>query len=174
MINIFSPSRKSLISFEARCIKSLSLFLQDVILEKVRNSEKDFSKSSFSLIHYDLNPDNILQEKENNILFLDWRQALIGDRAMDIAKLFYKNYLSEEQKELFFNTYKQEIDDPTIYKRTKIYEPLIRLGSILWRLRLLNIDIEKQPIIKKNVDIDLVKERLKDDFKYLSSFIQNK
>jgi len=49
-----------------------------------------------------------------------------------------------------------------------------KLGSILWRLRFLNIEIKEQPEIEKNVDIGLTKERLKDDFQYLSSFIHNK
>jgi thiamine kinase-like enzyme len=147
---------------------------KDIVLEQARDSKQNFDESSFSLIHYDLNPENIFRDKEKNILFLDWRQAVIGDRAMDVAKLFYKNYLNKEQKELFFKSYEQKMDDLTIRQRAEVYEPLIRLGSILWRLRFLNIDIEKHPEIKKNVDINLVRERLKDDFEYLFSFVDNK
>ncbi|MEK7202870.1 MAG: phosphotransferase [Patescibacteria group bacterium] len=120
-------------------------------------------------MHYDLNPNNILIDAKGQVIFLDWRQASIGDRAMDIAKFFYKNYLNERQRELFFKIYLDDIEDPTIIFRTATYYPLIVLSSLLWRLRFLNIDIKEHPDIENQADIELVRDRLKDDYEYLMS-----
>lgn len=88
---------------------------------------------------------------------------------MDIAKFFYKNYLNERQRELFFKIYLDDIEDPTIIFRTATYYPLIVLSSLLWRLRFLNIDIKEHPDIENQADIELVRDRLKDDYEYLMS-----
>jgi len=148
--------------------------IKDALLLKAEEAKDYFQDNSFSLIHYDLNPSNIIKDKEGNILFLDWRQASIGDRAADIAKLFYKNYLDEDQRKTFFNSYSQTINDSNIKQRVEVYYPLIRLGSILWRLRFLNVDSKKHPQLLKNTDSKLIESRLDDDYNYLLSIINTK
>lgn len=138
-----------------------------VILKKAINSRDYFKDSSFSLIHYDLNPGNIIKRDKGGVLFLDWRQASVGDRAMDISKFFYKNYLNEEQEKLFLNYYLSEIDDTTLKARIDVYSPLIRLASLLWRLRFLNIDLKNHPRIVDGVNSELVSQRLTEDYQYL-------
>lgn len=145
---------------------------KDYILEEAAEAEGEFLESSFSLIHYDLNPGNIIKDEEGKILFLDWRQASIGDRAMDIAKFFYKNYLDRRQQELFFEIYLAEINDASLRERVEIYTPLIRLGSLLWRLRFLNIDLKEHPEIANEENIKTVRRRLIDDYNYLIAQIE--
>ena len=140
---------------------------KDIILDTALNNRDNFKDSSFSLIHYDFNPGNILKDNNGKILFLDWRQASIGDRGMDVAKLFYKNYLDEYQQEIFFTTYLVEINDDTLRERVNAYSPLIRLSSLLWRLRFLNIDLKEHPEIENGVDVEMVQARLTDDYQYL-------
>jgi thiamine kinase-like enzyme len=140
---------------------------KDAILAKAAEARESFQDHSFSLIHFDLNPGNILKDREGNILLLDWRQASIGDRAMDIAKFFFKNNLGDRQHEIFLDVYSSELNDETLRKRIDVYTPLLRLVSLLCRLRFLNIDIKEHPEITQGVNIDLVRVRLDDDYQYL-------
>jgi len=142
------------------------------IIQEAYSARDLFNKSSFSLIHYDLSPGNIIRNKSGNILFLDWRQASIGDRAMDIAKLFYKQSMNENQRKTFFDAYLSKIEDSNLPERTAIYYPLIRLASLLWRLRFLNVDVKNNPQLGKNVDVKLVKRRLVDDYEYLVALLK--
>ena len=140
---------------------------KDAILDKAVEAQDAFKDDSFSLIHYDLNPGNILKDNEDRILFLDWRQASIGDRAMDVAKFFFKNNLNNQQQETFLDTYLSEVDDNTLRDRIDVYRPLLQLGSLLWRLRFLNVDIKDHPELGQGVDIELVRSRLNDDYRHL-------
>lgn len=142
---------------------------KDIILDIAVKANEAFKDHSFSLIHYDLDSGNILKDNEGKILFLDWRQASIGDRAMDIAKFFYKNGLNSQQQEAFLDVYLSEVNDDTVRDRINVYNPLIRLGSLLWRLRFLNIDINDHPEVARRVDVKLVRARLNSDYQYLIS-----
>lgn len=146
----------------------------DAVISKINSEKIKLQDNTFSLIHYDLNPNNIIRSYQGNILFLDWRQAFIGDRAADVAKFFYKNYLNNEQKDVFWEEYLQSIDDETIKERAAIYDLLVRLGSILWRLRFINIDSKKNPQLLKEVDINIVQSRLNEDINYLEKVLQIK
>lgn len=139
----------------------------EAIFKKAMVVKEYFRESSFSLIHYDVNPGNIIENREKLIIFLDWRQASIGDRAMDIAKLFLKCNFDEAQKDTFFKCYQTNIKDPSIRERTNTYYPLVRISSFLWRLRFLNEDFKKHPEIEQHVNIDIVKQRLEDDYEYI-------
>jgi thiamine kinase-like enzyme len=140
---------------------------KDTILDRAIDAREAFKNNSFSLIHYDLSPGNILKNNERKILFLDWRQASIGDRAMDVAKFFFKNNLDDRQQKVFLGIYSSEINDDTVRERVDVYSPLLRLSSLLWRLRFLNIDIKEYPKITQGVDVELIRARLNDDYEYL-------
>jgi len=99
-----------------------------------------FIGDNFTLIHFDLNPGNILYSKDqDNIIIIDWEQASAGDNAMDMAKLFLKIDFNADQQREFLEQYKNclTVDDPNFSKRLHVYDSFVLINSILWRLRVL-------------------------------------
>ena len=100
-----------------------------------------FKKKTFTLIHFDLNRNNILQSNDNDkIIIIDWEQSAAGDNAMDIAKMFFKLNFTEEQKGQFIEEYCKWFDknDNSFQVRLEVYESFVLINSILWRWRVLS------------------------------------
>ena len=69
-----------------------------------------FCGNDFTLIHFDLNRNNILRSNNSNkIILIDWEQASAGDSAMDIAKLFLKLNFNDVQKKDFLVEYEKKL-----------------------------------------------------------------
>jgi thiamine kinase-like enzyme len=126
-------------------------------IDELRGS---FSEKNFSLIHFDLHKDNILLDKNNKVFIIDWGNSSIGDNAMDIAKLFYKNNFFEKQKLIFFQNY--VFFDETIKKRVEVYYPLVVLNSLAWRLDMLTS--------KYDVVDDRFLELINKDWEFFNNF----
>lgn len=141
------------------CKKEFVLNYLKKVDDSVNLLENDFSDRNFSLIHFDLHKDNILLDENNNIILIDWGNASIGDNAMDIAKLFYKNNFSEKQKQVFFENY--SFADDTIKKRVDVYYQLVVLNSLAWRL---------DAVRSKNVD-DIFLKSIDKDWKTFNNLI---
>lgn len=112
----------------------------DKIKDTANKSNEAFSATDFTLIHFDLNKDNILYSKKDGApVIVDWEQASAGDNAMDIAKLFLKSNFDTDQKQDFLRMYEscQENQDPHFQERLKAYEPFVLANSIIWRLGVL-------------------------------------
>lgn len=86
---------------------------------------------------------------------------------MDIAKLFLKLNFDDEQKKEFLAEYEKKFSEKDEYfqNRLEVYEPLVLINSILWRLRVLRdapqqtlSDNEKQfyDRVKNNLDSELI------------------
>lgn len=141
----------------------------DKIKEMANNDSASFSANNFTLIHFDLNRNNILRSHDDSkITIIDWEQASAGDGAMDIAKLFLKLNFNEDQKEDFLLEYEKNIfkKDNHFKNRLDIYYPLVLINSILWRIGVLaNVPVESSSInekefyhrVKNNLDQELVK-----------------
>ncbi|HUT22033.1 MAG TPA: aminoglycoside phosphotransferase family protein [Candidatus Bipolaricaulota bacterium] len=139
------------------------------------SSPEAFKKRVFTLIHFDLNRNNILKSNDNNkIIIIDWEQAAAGDNAMDIAKMFLKLNFTEKQKMQFIEEYGKWFDknDNSFQARLGVYEPFVLINSILWRLRVLKNtpketssanEKEFYARVKSNLDLELIKLK-----KYLS------
>lgn len=118
-------------------------------LDKMKNQAEKatdaFSDTNFTLIHFDLNKNNIIYaKKDGNPVIVDWEQASAGDAAMDIAKLFLKSDFDAGQKRDFLNVYEshQTKHDPHFHERIKVYEVFVLVNSILWRFSVLR-DVPK-------------------------------
>lgn len=99
-----------------------------------------FSDKNFTLIHFDLNKNNIVYAKEGgDPVIVDWEQASAGDNAMDIAKLFLKSNFDAGQKQDFLNVYEnhQAKIDPHFRERLDVYDVFVLINSIIWRLGVL-------------------------------------
>jgi thiamine kinase-like enzyme len=139
------------------------------------SSPEAFKKRVFTLIHFDLNRNNIFQSDDNDkIIIIDWEQAAAGDNAMDIAKMFLKLNFTEKQKKKFIEEYGKWFDkkDTSLQARLDVYAQFVLINSILWRLRVLkNTPIETTSAnekefyarVKNNLDTELIKLK-----KYLS------
>ncbi len=135
------------------------------------DKKQAFSGSDFTLIHFDLNPNNILRSNdEDKIVIIDWEQASAGDNAMDIAKCFFKLNFNEKQKEIFLAEYKKGLprEDAHFQERLAAYELFVLVNSILWRLRVLrdmpqqmSSDNEAQFYNRVKVNLDSEVEMLK-------------
>jgi len=121
-----------------------SIFLISKVIEKTEDlamkKKESFQNNNFTLIHFDLNRNNILRSSSSDkIIIVDWEQASAGDNAMDIAKMFLKLNFDEEQKSCFLTEYEKGFSkkDEHFQDRLDIYEPLVAVNSVLWRLRAL-------------------------------------
>lgn len=131
--------------------------LIDRALDKVvimANGSRDaFLATNFTLIHFDLNKNNILFSKNDGApVIVDWEQASSGDNAMDVAKLFLKSDFDEDQKKEFISAYGRHSDgdDPYFEERLKVYELFVLVNSIIWRLGVLR-DMPQQ-VASENED----------------------
>lgn len=142
------------------------------IQREAKKKSDAFQDNSFTLIHFDLNRNNILQSKNpDRIILIDWEQASAGDNAMDIAKLFLKLNFSEEQKKEFLVEYKKRLfkKDEYFQDRLDIYETLVLVNSLLWRLRVLNNQLSK----KSTEAEKQFYARVKNEFDYELDNLQN-
>lgn len=144
------------------------------ISEKAKNKTDSFQDGDFTLIHFDLNRNNILQDNNSNkIILIDWEQASAGDNAMDIAKLFLKLNFDDEQKKIFLSSYTDSLTkkDEHLTERLESYEPFVLINSILWRLSVLNNtplesasknekDFYERVRANLNVEVDTLKKYL--------------
>lgn len=69
------------------------------ILNKIRKNKKDFV-----LTHHDLNPKNILFQK-NNIKIIDWEYAGINNRFFDLASICIEFKLKKKKEQLLLEHY---------------------------------------------------------------------
>ena len=132
------------------------------VLEKIKNkAEKSsvaFSSTNFTLVHFDLNKNNILYSKKDGApIIIDWEQASAGDGAMDIAKLFLKSGFDADQKSDFLKTYEShQVDDQSHFQeRLKAYEPFVLINSIIWRLGVLRDMPQQMTSDKTNFDKEI-------------------
>jgi thiamine kinase-like enzyme len=151
-------NRNNIANHEANIVSN---YLKN-INNSVNELESIFSDKKFSLVHFDLHKDNILVDKNNDIILIDWGNSSIGDNAMDIAKLFYKNDFSEKQKQIFFKNY--NFSDETIKKRIGVYYPLVILNSLAWRFDILATKEKVDNNFLRSIDKDW---RLFDNFNKL-------
>ena len=116
----------------------MSFFLEYLaqFKDNAERNKNNFQGDKFSLIHFDLHPENIIERDDESIVLVDWGNASIGDNAMDIAKLFLKCNFNNDQEKSFFDNYSFKDDD--LQARVKIYMPLVILNSIAWRLSVLH------------------------------------
>lgn len=158
--------------------ETLSLVDQamDKIEEEAKNDFESFESNDFTLIHFDLNRNNILRSNDNSkIIIIDWEQASAGDNAMDIAKLFLKLNFNETQKNDFLLEYKKNIlkKDNYFKDRLNIYCPLVLINSILWRISVLkNIPNVLSDLNEKQF-YNRVEDNLAQEMIQLKEFLKN-
>lgn len=144
------------------------------IKDLASNSNDAFSASDFTLIHFDLNKDNILHSKKDGApVIVDWEQASAGDNAMDIAKMFLKLNFDTEQKQDFLRMYEscQENQDPHFQERLKVYEPFVLVNSIIWRLGVLRDMPQQMSSDNEDQFYNRVKLNLDNEIETLKSFV---
>lgn len=144
--------------------------------EAVKKSDA-FQGDKFNLIHFDLNRNNILQSNNSNeIILIDWEQASAGDNAMDVAKMFLKLNFDEEQKKDFLADYKKNLSkkDEYLEDRLDVYEPLVLINSILWRLRVLSNPPSQEYSKAEKIFYVRVKKGFDSEINNLQEFLNNK
>jgi thiamine kinase-like enzyme len=165
------------LSFLTDSPETISLVKQSI--NKIENEAKGkpdaFQGNNFTLIHFDLNRNNILRSNDSNqIILIDWEQASAGDNAMNIAKLFLKLNFNEEQKKEFFVEYEKKLSKKDGYfkDRLEVYEPLVLVNSILWRLRALRDAPRQTSSINEKQFYDRVKNNLDHELINLQNFLK--
>ncbi len=152
-------------------INSIQDAIEKLKIEAGKN-ENVFTSSKFTLIHFDLNPNNILYSRgDQKLTILDWEQASAGDNSMDIAKLFFKSKFDEQQKRKFLSEYKKKLqqDDPGLDSRIKVYDQFVRINSVLWRLDVLASEPNQHTSIEEREFYQRVKDNLDTEVKQLKN-----
>lgn len=139
--------------------------------EKTANA---FSDTKFTLIHFDLNKNNIIfSKKDGDPVIVDWEQASAGDNAMDIAKLFLKSNFNAGQKQDFLRVYEshQAKKDPHFQERLNVYEVFVLINSLIWRLGVLR-DVPLHMSSENEVQFyDRVKNNLDKEIEALKNYV---
>ncbi|MBI4426757.1 MAG: phosphotransferase [Candidatus Kerfeldbacteria bacterium] len=133
-----------------------------------------FSDDRFTLIHFDLNPSNIIYSRKDGALaIVDWEQASAGDNAMDIAKLFLKSGFDADQKQEFLTQYESHLPKkgPHFQERLRVYELFVLINSIIWRLGVLRDKPERVSPGNEEQFYDRVKTNLDKEIDTLKNFL---
>ena len=165
MALISSPQQSEIIS-------SIELALNKTENEAKKKPEA-FQDDNFTLIHFDLNSNNILRSTDNRIVIIDWEQASAGDNAMDIAKLFLKLNFNEGQRKEFLAEYEKNISrkDEYFEGRLETFEPLVLVNSILWRLRVLKDAPQHSSSVNEEQFYARVKNNLDKELEALKKYL---
>ena len=137
-------------------------------------SSDAFSDTNFTLVHFDLNKNNILySKKDGSPVIIDWEQASAGDNAMDIAKMFLKLNFNTEQEQDFLETYEscQANQDPHFQKRLEVYKPFVLINSIIWRLRVLHDMPQQMTSENESQFYSRVKSNLDKEIETIKNFV---
>lgn len=147
-------------------------------LNKIKNqadkTTNAFSDTNFTLIHFDLNKNNIIySKKDGDPIIVDWEQASAGDNAMDIAKLFLKSNFDAGQKHEFLDVYEshQTRNDQYFHERLKVYEVFVLVNSIIWRLGVLRDVPEQMSSDNENQFYRRVKDNFDKEIEMLKKFL---
>ena len=146
------------------------------IEKEVMKKFERFNANHFSIIHFDLNRNNILRTNDGNkIIIIDWEQSSAGDSAMDIAKMFLKLNFNEEQKKDFLLEYEKNISKKDNYfeDRLYVYCPLVLINSILWRIGVLKNIPEELLTENENQFYNRVKNNLSKETFQLREFLKS-
>ncbi|MFH1192218.1 MAG: phosphotransferase [bacterium] len=153
-------------------ILSIEQAIDKIEKEAEKNSEA-FQDNKFTLIHFDLNNNNILRSKDDKIVIIDWEQASAGDNAMDIAKLFLKLNFNGEQKKEFLVEYEKNLSKKDAYfqDRLEVFEPLVLINSILWRLRVLKDTPKEMSSVNEEQFYTRVKNNLNKELERIKNYL---
>ncbi|MFA6422801.1 MAG: phosphotransferase [Candidatus Buchananbacteria bacterium] len=162
----------SSVTKQSEITSSIKMVINETESEAKKKAEA-FQDNNFTLIHFDLNSNNILRSADNRIVIIDWEQASAGDNAMDIAKLFLKLNFNEEQKKYFITKYEKGISKKDSYfrDRLEIFEPLVLANSILWRLRVLKDEPQETSSANENQFYTRVKNNLDKELVMLKKYL---
>lgn len=144
------------------------------IKDQAEKATDAFSGTNFTLIHFDLNKNNIIySKKDGDPVIVDWEQASAGDSAMDIAKLFWKSDFDAGQKQDFLNVYEshQTKNDPHFHERLKVYEVFVLINSIIWRLGVLRDMPQQMSSDNESQFYDRVKDNFDKETGMLKNFV---
>lgn len=151
--------------------------------EKNRHSEKYFLKNKWHVINNtEVNSHNFIVGDKKSYL-IDWEKPVISDPCQDLTQflaitttLWKTDYiLSSEEKESFFKTYVNGLDnrDNNIRERVALYTPYLYLRALGWCAyayleyhkedkEIKNMDTYKK--IKQYLDLDFMQNLLKQYF----------
>lgn len=127
---------KILKSFNKRK-KNLTEYLSKDNIKKgikiLRNNKKALNKADLVLTHGDLHPGNILLNKSNKLVIIDWFNAHLNNSAFDVCFVWFSLWgYPEKQKEFFKKTLKESTNK-------KQFEKLFSLNKIILTPKFLEI-----------------------------------
>ena len=107
-----------------------------------RSKEQYFIDESWHVVNNtEVNSHNFIIGKEQSYL-IDWEKPVISDPAQDLTQFMAPTttawktdyLLSEEEKELFFQTYIEGLkgEDQNIRERVQLYTPYLYLRALTW------------------------------------------
>jgi|GEM_PF-2739939 len=90
-----------------------------------------FDAGDFSLLHHDLNPDNMLWTADGSVRLIDWNTTF-GDAADDLDYLITNNQLTPAFKATFFEAYCAAAGQSDTVARAPAYTLKNQLDDLVW------------------------------------------
>lgn len=111
--------------------------------------------TSFSLIHFDISPGNLMITSDGKVKLIDWGSSHFNDPALDIARTIAK-ITSGSWAEIFhlLNCYQA---DTHLIKRTLAYLPLAYLASAVGKVENKNKETPQRAAFRNLTNIDLLR-----------------
>lgn len=94
-------------------------------------NSKAFSACTFSLLHHDLNPGNMLWDSNDLVTFIDWNPTF-GDPADDVDYLATNNDVGDDFRRIFLNLYCSATECSDIIDRLNAYTLKNQLDDLAW------------------------------------------
>jgi aminoglycoside phosphotransferase (APT) family kinase protein len=99
----------------------------------------------FSLIHGDLYINNILFT-DDDVNYIDWEWMRVGDNAEDLARFYGLGFgfqpwytpITPQALDVFLDTYREELDDPTLSKRVEVLNLYFHFADLMYFLNRLD------------------------------------
>lgn len=130
-------------------------------------------KHTFSLIHGDVCPQNIVESK-GGLKLIDWESLNFSDPAKDIANILIDVRLEKKDLNLFIQEYKKIRKDDTIMVRGEIYAILFRCVYFLWEIvrsfEIINKELPKEYLSKTTAKSHIYEAKFQ--LKYLRKLIK--
>jgi Ser/Thr protein kinase RdoA (MazF antagonist) len=101
-------------------------------LRRITDAESTlYGSDTFSLLHHDLNPGNMLWQPDGSVIFIDWN-ITFGDPADDVDYVVTNNRASDAFRNAFFEAYAESTGNDDVIARVGAYTLKNQLDDLVW------------------------------------------
>ena len=142
--------------------RKLNVDYAETVINFLENNIKKLEQQPKSIVHGDLNQDNIIIDEKGNIGIIDFGNSDIDYSYQDTHQIqMYNRFLSKGLSAGVIDGYLQGKDNQTFWESYKIYSAYYCLSKIIWAYKI------REPLLIK--DMLRRSKQTVEDFEYFTS-----